>query len=229
MTDSWKQYIEDPNGWKPPNPLPAAVTTQRVVVRLYQKGDGSNLFRAIDGARDRLQPQMVPVYTDHQDIDDSIHYVEKRRRSYEGEHCRSFSMGIFDRETGEILGGTGLHSIQSGRRQAELGYWIRGDRHGEGLCTEAAGALISAALRPTAVGGWGFRRLVVFNAADNVGSRRVCEKLGLRLEMRLKRERFFGPPGVTPGYVDVLGFAILDDEWDSSLHRAKQGIMWDEP
>ncbi len=226
MSDSWKKYLEDPNPWKPPLPLPDPVQTERTVVRLYQKGDAPGLFKAIDRARDALLPEMVWALTDHRDVDDTVHYVEANRRSMESEDCREFPMGIFDKVTGEVVGGTGFHRIQSGRREVEVGYWIRGDRQGQGLCTEAVGALISAALRPDRRGGWGFRRLLVFNMIANVGSRRVCEKLGLRLEMRLRRERYFGPPGVSPGYVDMLGFAVLDDEWDASIHRAKPGVGW---
>jgi RimJ/RimL family protein N-acetyltransferase len=83
---------------------------------------------------------------------------------------------------------------------------------------------MSSGFGAVADGGWGFRRLTVFMAADNVGSRRVCERLGLRLEVRARRERYIEPFG----YHDVLGFAVLDDEWDFDAHRAKPGIGWND-
>jgi RimJ/RimL family protein N-acetyltransferase len=165
---------------------------------------------------------MAWTTTDHLNADHSIHYVERSRRAAEKPDCRDFPMGIFDRRSGAQLGGTGLHHISSALRSAEIGYWVRGERHRSGICTRAVGALISAALRPAAEGGWGLRRIVIYNAIQNVGSRRVCERLGLRLEMRMRRERYLE----SLGYYDVLGFAVLDDEWDFSADRAKPDIGW---
>lgn len=224
MSESWLEYIKDPDSWKPPRPLPGPVETERTLVRLYRRGDGPNLFRAVDESRESILPAMVWAMTDHRHVDDSIYYVEKHRRAIERDDCGDFPMGIFDKSTGQIIGGTGLHRIKADRREVEVGYWICGDRAGQGVCTEAVGGLITALVRAQAAGGWGFRRVLVFNDTSNVGSRRVCEKLGLRLEMRLKQERFFGPPGVDAGYVDILGFAVLANEWDSTAHRAKPGI-----
>jgi RimJ/RimL family protein N-acetyltransferase len=214
----------DPDPWTPPKPLPGPVQTERLFIRPYQKGDGPALFKAIDESRESILPEMVWAFTDHQDIDDTVYYVESQRRAMEKESCRDFTMGIFDRNSGEIVGGTGLHRIRPEFREVEVGYWITGKREGQGLATEATGALITAAFTPHSSGGWGFRRLLIFNAVHNPASRRVCEKLGLRLEMRLKQERYFGPPGANSGYIDMLGFAVLSDEWDASTNRARPGI-----
>jgi RimJ/RimL family protein N-acetyltransferase len=226
MSDSWLRFVTDPNPWKAPRPLPAEAVTPRAVVRLYRKGDGPALYAAIDRSREALQPEMVWTFTNHHDVDDSIHFVEHCRRAAEAEDCLDFPMGIFDRETGEVIGGTGLHRIRPGRREGEIGYWISGHLHGRGLCTEAIGALMTCAFTPASEGGWGFRRIVITNSEHNVASRRVCEKLGLRLEMRMRKERWFGPPGVEAGYVDTRGYAVLAEEWDAAAHRAKPGIGW---
>jgi RimJ/RimL family protein N-acetyltransferase len=69
---------------------------------------------------------------------------------------------------------------------------------------------------------------VVFTAAENIPSRRVCEKLGLRLEQRRKQDRYQGAIGDHEplGYHDSLGYAVLADEWDFDRDRAKEGIGW---
>jgi RimJ/RimL family protein N-acetyltransferase len=228
MSDAWLTLIADPVPWTRPRPLPLPVETERLVVRCYRRDDGPALYRGIIADRAALLPWMAWARTDHQAESDSIYYVERSRRRMEQPDCIDFPMGMFDRATGELIGGTGLHDIRPGLRQAEIGYWVRGDRHGQGLCTEAIGALASAALTPRDQGGWGLRRLVIYNATANVASRRVCEKLGLRLEMRLRRARYLGPdgPGGGPGYHDVLGFAVLAEEWDVAAQRARPGIGW---
>jgi RimJ/RimL family protein N-acetyltransferase len=224
MSDAWMEKMRDPCRWAAPAPLPAPIQIEELVVRLYRKGDGPALFEAIDADRDALLPWMAWSSTDHLSVDDSIHYVERARRAVEKPDCIDFPMGIFDNRDGSLVGGTGLHRIRPSWREAEIGYWVRGDRQRRGICTRAIGALISSALRSAEDSGWGLRRIVIYNAVGNVGSRRVCERLGLRLEMRMRKERYLD----VLGYMDMLGFAVLDDEWDFEAQRAKPNIGWSE-
>lgn len=214
--------IRDPAPWVQPDPLPDPARADELVIRRYERGDGPLLFAAIASNREALLPWMAWATTDHQSVEDSVHYVEGARRGMERPGCLEFPMAIVDRRDGTIVGGTGFHRIRPELREAEIGYWVRGDRQRSGICTRAIGALLSSALRPQQHGGWGFRRIVIFNAVQNVPSRRVCERLGLRLESRSRRDRYLAPLG----YHDTLGFAVLDDDWSFEQNRAKPGISW---
>ncbi len=81
-----------------------------------------------------------------------------------------------ERETGELVGYTGLNRDQvEARPVVEVGWSISPSRWGEGLATEAGRAALA----------WGFEqasleRIVSFALLDNLRSRRVMEKLGLR-------------------------------------------------
>lgn len=229
MSDAWLHFIRDPEPWVAPRPLPAPVETRRLLVRPYRRGDGPGLFATIATERVSLLPWMPWAHTDHRDEVDSIYFVERVRRAIEDPGCTEFPMAIVERASGAIVGGTGLVRIRPERREAEIGYWIAGSRQGQGLCTEAVGALLSSALQPARAGGWGLRRVVIHMGTANAASRRVCEKLGLRLEMRMKQEGYLGAVGPHPGmgYHDVLGFAVLASEWDFTRHRAQPGIAWD--
>lgn len=226
--DAWLKLLSDPNGWTAPSPRPTRVETERLVVRMYEPGDARQLFEAIDGDRANLLPWMVWAQSDHMSETDSAYFIEMTRRKWEQADGTDFVMGIFDKATGRLVGGTGLHRIRPGVREAEIGYWVLSSVRGRGICTESTGGLISAALRSQEEGGWGFRRIVVFNAVQNIGSRRVCEKLGLRLEQRTKQDRFAGSLGdhEALGYHDSLGYAVLANEWDFDRDRAKEGIGW---
>lgn len=221
MSDAWKADLADPNPWTPPSPLPV-VEVDYLVIRAYQKGDGPKVFAAVDDQRDKILPWMSWCRTDHLSEDDSIHYVEQHRRAMEKADCLNFHLGIFDKRDGSLVGGTGFHRLHPELRDAEIGYWIRGSHQGLGLCTRAIGALMSGGFRSKDAGGWGFRRITILNWSDNNASRRVCEKLGLRLEMRMRAERYMAPHG----YIDMYGFAALADEWDFEQHRAKPDIAW---
>ena len=226
MTEQWKSLVQDPSLWTPPYPPPLPIHTDRLVVRCYQPGDGPALFRTLDLERESILPWMVWATSDHRTAEDSIHYVETHRRAYADPGCRNYPMGIYDKRTGDQVGATGLHQIEPSLRDAEIGYWIAGSRAGQGLCTEAVGAVITQAFRPRKDDGWGLRRVHIMNATTNLASRRVCEKLGLRREARLKRFRYLGGKG-GPGYYDVLLFAVLSDEWDYDQNRAHENIGWD--
>lgn len=228
--DSWFALMRDPDPWNPPSPLPGPTVTERLVVRRYVPSDAAALFEAVDASREALQPWMLWAQTDHQVVSDSAYYIERVNRASERGGCTDFAMGIFDRADGRYLGGTGFHRIDSGSRTAEIGYWVGHPHWGRGYATEATAGLITAGLEPTSEGGWGFRRIVLFCAADNPGSRQVMVKLGLRLEQRTRADRYRGATGGRPvsGYVDSYGYAVLADEWDPVAQRALPGIGWDD-
>jgi RimJ/RimL family protein N-acetyltransferase len=226
--DAWLELLSDPYRWSPPTQRPVRIETERLVVRMYEPGDARALFETVDGDRANLLPWMVWAQTDHSTESDSVYFIEMTRRKWEKPDGTDFTMGIFGKSSGRLLGGTGLHRIRPGVREAEIGYWVQSSSRGIGICTEAVGGLISAAFRSQNDRGWGLRRIVVFNAVENIGSRRVCEKLGLRLEQRTKQDRYAGAVGShrAVGYHDSLGYAVLTGEWDFDRDRAKEGIGW---
>jgi RimJ/RimL family protein N-acetyltransferase len=220
-----ESLLNDPNPWTAPAPLPGPIETERLVLRFHEHGDAASMLDALDLDRDALLPWIVWVRTENRTVAECHYTIERFRRQREDRACTNFTMGIFDRATGALVGGTGLQNIRPGQRDAEVGYWIRSDRHGKGLATEATGALITAAVRPQAEGGWGFRRIVAACGAQNVASAAVLHKLGLRLELRGRQEQWVD--GL--GYFDTLRFAVLAEEWDAGRRCAKAGIGWDDP
>ena len=93
---------------------------------------------------------------------------------------------------------------RSVRTQAELGWCLAPDAWGQGYATEVAAELLVIAFD-----GLGVRRIHADCFADNVGSRRVMEKLGLRREAHLVAESLHRELG----WLDSLSYALLADEW----------------
>ena len=138
-------------------------------------------------------------------------------------------LGIFGRVAGgkgggqgprEVLGGTGFHRIRAEERSAEIGYWIRPDRHREGLATEAVGALVTSGFRTR-----GFRRLSIGCDGANVASRRVAERLGFRREAHEVGSRWSDERGWT----DHLSFAVLGEEWDGARRLGPAAVPSPSP
>lgn len=215
MSGSFLELLRDPNAYELPRPLPDPIVTPRCVVRRVRRGDGPKYFAAVEASREALLPWMAWAFSDHQHVDDSVHYVERFRRAADESDCNDFPMAITDPSGEKIIGGTGLHDFRREWRQAEVGYWVAESERGTGLCTHAVRALIDSALRSQEEGGWGLRRLVVYNTVENIASRRVCEKLGLRHEGRRVEERYLSPEIGGGGYHDVNAYAVLADEWSA--------------
>lgn len=220
MDYDFLRFVRDPDAWKVPSPLPPPIDTERLTVRRWQRGDGQALFEAIDGARSALLPWMVWALRDHRTLDESVHYVERQLRSYANPTALDFDLGFFDRSSGVCVGGGGFVRIQPHLREAEIGYWVAGAHQRRGYCTEALRGLLSRGFERPERGGWGFRRVHIQCLSENVGSRRVCEKLGLRLELQAQQARYLADES-SGRYYDLLGFAVLADEWDVAGRRLK--------
>lgn len=103
------------------------------------------------------------------------------------DHQERHGYGLFAvilNESGLLVGDCGLeHTEVEGRPETELGYDFRGEHWGRGLATEAATAVSDFAFATLDL-----RRLVSLIRQGNHASRRVAEKVGMRLD----REPIFG-------------------------------------
>jgi RimJ/RimL family protein N-acetyltransferase len=93
------------------------------------------------------------------------------------EQADGYPFYIFDRRTHQLLGGCGLNELDRHRMRANLGYWVRTSRMGEGIATAAAKATAEFGLKQL-----GFQRLEIVAALGNTGSQRVAEKVGAQRE-----------------------------------------------
>src|SRR5690606_15683493 len=171
-----------PPAWTPPRPLPGRFETARTVLRFWRADDAQGMLEALNADRASYLPWLPWVAADNQDLAQCSFQIERFRRDALQPNCDNFVLGIFDRSTGAVIGGTGLHRLVHPRHQAEIGYWIRPERRRQGLCTEAVAGLVSWAFTPQFEGGWGLRRIEILAPAGNAPSRSAPAKLGLRLE-----------------------------------------------
>ena len=109
------------------------------------------------------------------------HWVQ-RNLDHQGE----FGYGLFSvilKETGELIGDCGLEQmVVEGRKVAELGYDFRSDYWNRGYATEAA-----IAVRDYAFEILHLAELVSLIRVGNLASRRVAEKIGMKLAGELTR------------------------------------------
>lgn len=92
------------------------------------------------------------------------------------------------------------------RLQAELGWALHPDHTGQGYATKALGAILRHCFQ-----GLGLRRVTASAFADNHASRRLMERLGMRLETYTVRESLHR----SGDWLDGVTYALLADEWAS--------------
>jgi len=100
--------------------------------------------------------------------------------------------------------------------EASIGYELDPQHWNHGYATEAAHAIVD----------FGFNRFGLhcvwsWCVADNLGSAHVLEKLGMRLEGRLRENEYY-----KGRRWDTLMYAILADEWE--IHKQSHPVQWKE-
>ncbi|WP_062522502.1 GNAT family N-acetyltransferase [Demequina silvatica] len=123
--------------------VPARIETERLVIRRLEAADVPAMHQAILANVDHLLPFIPWAPLEPQTIEQRAAKVAEFATAFDA--GTDFSFGMFDRATGGFVGGAGLHT-RVGPDALEIGYWIRADRQGEGLVSEAVIALTAVAL-----------------------------------------------------------------------------------
>jgi len=184
-------------------PLFEALEGERVVVRPYQVEDAAALFEAIEESRKHIRPWMEWEAA-HLSIDESHDFIAKSRAAWILRE--NMNVGIWGREDGRYLGGSGLHVQSWDTRYFEIGYWLRASAEGHGYMSEAVRLLTDFAFESLEE-----TRVEIRCDARNVRSAGVAERLGFVHEAQLRNEAF-----ATDGTLrDTLIFSLIpsDPRW----------------
>mmetsp|Transcript_39858 Transcript_39858/g.85017 ORF Transcript_39858/g.85017 Transcript_39858/m.85017 type:complete len:216 (-) Transcript_39858:400-1047(-) len=124
---------------------------------------------------------------------------------------RWIPLAVIDKSTKALVGEVGTFTKDS-LAATTFGYMTRADKAGTGIATEATRHFISWAFTPQAAGGLGVGRLSVGCHRDNLPSRRIPEKLGLRR---------IGPEDHGYDKDDPYCWSVAAGEWDVQAHAMR--------
>jgi ribosomal-protein-alanine N-acetyltransferase len=116
-----------------------------------------------------------------------------------------FQLAIVLKDTDELIGNCGIRMDSPDAHEAEIGYELASWHWGQGYATEAARAIVKFGFSEL-----GVHRISAWCIAENAGSARVLEKVGMRQEGRLREKEYF-----KGRWWDTLLYAILDREWQA--------------
>ena len=160
--------------------FPERFETERLLIRSPMPGDGPGLHSAVRESLDELLPWM-PWTKEHGTVDDSEAGARRARvRFLERTELR---MHLFLRETGTLVGSSGLHRIDWSVPKFEIGYWCRTPFAGRGYTTEAVRGISAFAFDTLDA-----KRVEIRCDPLNRPSARVAERAGFRLEGELRSE-----------------------------------------
>lgn len=106
-------------------------------------------------------------------------------------------------DSGQIIGDVFLGKHEELQGSYEIGYMFHPDFYGQGFATEAVREVLRIGFEE-----WDVHRIYARVDEDNIGSARVCQKLGMRQEARLIESDRRGEVWSTE-----LNFAMLNREW----------------
>ena len=86
---------------------------------------------------------------------------------------KAYYFCIIDESSNQLVGQTFLNHVERMYQMANLGYWVRTNRAGEGIATEAAKLVAQYGFENL-----GFQRLEIVTEKDHIASQRIAEKIG---------------------------------------------------
>ncbi len=154
--------------------LPMPIETDRLIIREPRAGDGAELHAGKIETWDLLNTWM-PWAKEIGTADETE--IVMREKQAEFILRTDLMMVVVEKETGQLIGGTGLHRFDWQTRIIEIGYWYRKSVHGKGYATESTKALIKYAFDVCQA-----TKVTIAHAEGNNASKRVIEKCGFELE-----------------------------------------------
>ncbi|HWL73677.1 MAG TPA: GNAT family protein [Burkholderiaceae bacterium] len=139
------------------------------------KHDADEFLQAVIESKSTLTRWMPWCHADYS-ADDVARWFETADQMWANQ--TAFPMLIRRKSDGSLLGGTGLHDVLLyGKREAELGYWVRKGARSQGVASTAIRAMAAFA----------FNELKLVRASirirlDNTSSRRAAERAGASFE-----------------------------------------------
>jgi len=156
------------------------LTDGKILLRPYEKKDIDDLHQATIASLKELIPWMPWAFEGYS-LAQSRFWIKNTLKNWQD--GREYNFAIYDAVSSGFLGAAGINEISPVNNTANLGYWVRSDRTGQGIAVAATKLLAK----------WGFdvlklNRISIHVAVDNVRSLRVAEKSGAKREGVLRNK-----------------------------------------
>lgn len=178
---------------------PPVFETPRLILRRLHMEDAEDYFAM---ASNPLVSKHT-VWDTHQSVQDSIAYLSMLQKKMDSNQC--FHWGMIDKESHRWIGRVGWIHLEPFHGLAEVGFALHCGWWGQGIMSEAAGAVIR----------YGFEDLDLNRIegrcnVGNGGSERVLQKLGMSFEGILRKQL-----RIKGHHTDQKMYAILKSDFQN--------------
>ncbi len=178
-------------------------STNRLILRPLTILDAEDLYKYRSDAETNQYQGWIP-----KSIDDVQNFISKTADKID-EYDTWFQLAIISKEKGEMIGDIGIHFFDVDRYQVEIGCTLAKNYHGKGIAIEALKAVIEYLFDNLYK-----QRITCSIDPKNRASIKMVERLGFRKEAHFKQSIY-----IDGEWYDDLVYAILKDEWKSTLNR----------
>lgn len=178
------------------------IETERLILREFRDDDAPLM------AAYWSDPRYQRYYAEIEDVDGVVRELVDRFVAAQHAQPRlSWQLAVVTKADLRQIGNCGIRVNDPALKEANIGYELNPDYWGRGYATEAAHAIVT----------FGFAELDLHRiwaecVADNLGSARVLEKLGMRREAHFREHQWY-----KQRWWDTLIYAILDDDWHTDV------------
>ncbi len=160
----------------------------QIILRPPELEDAENIYNAVEVSRAELTSWMDWCRPDFS-IDVPLEWIKRQPQDWE--QGKNYQFIIIDNATQLFMGCCGINHINQYYLLGNLGYWVRSDRHGEGIATEATKLVALFGFQQL-----GLRRIEIITGEENWASRRVTEKVGAIYEGILRKRLKLGDKNI---------------------------------
>lgn len=174
------------------------IETKRLILRELTVNDIDGLFAITS---DLEVAKLTSMFILHKNHEETLQYIQKSLDLYQKEEIIPWI--VLEKETNKVIGFVRFLDYSASNMRAEIGYAFARRYWNNGLCTEAAQALIKF--------GFEVLQLVRIQATvdpKNIASNRVLEKCGMQYEGLLRNYKL-----VQGQACDRKMFAITKEDW----------------
>ena len=193
--EGWPEDPDSPH----PEPAKSLLVEDGLEIASPVESDAEELFIIVDENRSYLR-EWLPWLDDVTSVDDEVALI---RSQLEKKDDNFFFYLI--RQFGDLVGVISLNWVDWSNRSFGLGYWVSQSSSGQGIITKACSRMIEHCFDDLML-----HRSVIEAAVENYPSRKVAERLGMRLEGVSKDREW-----LYDHYTDSSLYAITAPEWTS--------------
>lgn len=181
--------------------FPDHFETEHLLIRSPQPGDGPLLMEAVTESLDILKPWMPWA---HNPVTPEAEEGIVRRMHAHFLTREDLPLFILKKDTGEFVGGSGLHRMDWDVPHFEIGYWIRVKFQGKGYMTEAVRGISNFAFEKLFA-----ERVEIRMDARNERSWKVAERARFKYEGTLRSDARTTEGGLR----DTRIYSKIRQEW----------------